>query len=150
MKLTKILIIFMFLFTLTGCASKDKITYSDFEKLFNEEYSVMSVTDKVNSEDVISAYVALKNNNEYQIEFYLIENEIDTKVIYESNYNNVIKNKNDNSVIKEKEGYNYIKFTMYDLDNYYVISRVENTLIYVNASAQYKDEIEYLLKKIDY
>ena len=83
------------------------------------------------------------------LELFLLNNGI-KPVFYESNYNNVIKNKNDNSVIKEKEGYNYIKFTMYDLDNYYVISRVENTLIYVNASAQYKDEIESLLKKIDY
>lgn len=43
-----------------------------------------------------------------------------------------------------------IKYTLSSNNKYMVVSRIANTVIFVNVGSQYKDTIQKLLKEFDY
>lgn len=127
--------------------NKEKINSEQFKNLFNDEFTIVDVKDKMETEYILSALIAIKNDNSYQIEFLEFEEEFDAETTYESNYNELLKEDNN---IKEKEEYNYSKFSYMDDEYYYLVSRISNTLIYVKAPVSYNEEINSILENTNY
>ena len=45
---------------------------------------------------------------------------------------------------------NYSKYTLQSDNKYMVVSRIEDTVVYVKVDSKYKDQIKDLLKEIGY
>lgn len=140
------------LFCLTGCSPKVSLTAEDFKTTMEAKgFTVKDVSEQVaENPQITKAYVAISGDEQYQIEFY----ETDTaetaqrlyagnKVIFEESASGASSNSSASAA-----NYNSFKMTA---DGYYkVLSRIDNTLIYVNAPKEYKDEIKTVLDEIGY
>ena len=59
-------------------------------------------------------------------------------------------NKEKTSIETNVELKNYSKYTLLSSGKYMVVSRINNTVIYVNADANYKDNIKNILDELGY
>lgn len=135
----------------SGCFSKNKITAEDFKTTMMEKgYAVAVDTDILNSNEVKNMYIALKNESDYQIEFYEFNSEEYAKEFYTNNKEIFLDSKNGNYSESEDNGRNYKKYTMSDNNHYKVVVYVENTAIYLNVRDTYMDEVKHIIKSLGY
>lgn len=139
----------------TGCGNKKSLTAEEFKnKMEKEKYIITDATNQF--KDIEEAkylkkvYIASDKDYKYQVEFY----EFDTK----SNATNFLEH-NKNLFENEKEGassytevnlFNYNRYTLNTGNKYFVLSRIDNTVVYVNNDSQYKEQINALLKIVNY
>ena len=154
-----IVMIIALFFAIGGCAvysilnrEKDSITSEEFKSIMeNKGYTIVDVTNQYAQYGYIEkGYIAITNDRQYQVEFYtLTDNE---KAVYFYNTNKTIFENSKQGVTSEKsaELKNYCKYTLNNNGKYKVISRIDNTAIYLNVDEQYKDIIKDLLKEIGY
>jgi hypothetical protein len=69
---------------------------------------------------------------------------------FNSNKSDFEQMKNSGSSTGEVNIGNHNYYGLTTDEGYYVVSRVDNTMIYVNSSAEYKDEIKEVLKVLGY
>lgn len=142
--LKRLLVSIIFLFVLTGCEDKKSLDGVEFQQYFEtRDFTVFDVTSKVEAKNVEKGFIAVKNDETYQIEFYILKSLEDAKVNYHLNKQNF----GDNG--KEIDEYNYIKYYVLD-DDYKLVERIDNTILYVNSKKEYKKEIDELIKGFGY
>ena len=128
--------------------AKDKtvLTAEEFKTQMEEKgYIVEDATYQSTSDDHIDQiYEATSQDNGYKIEFYVFENIEYAKMFYDVN-----KDAFEDTI---SSGYlkNYSKYSLSSNNKYKVLSRVENTVIYVNENIAYTDAIKNLLNEIGY
>lgn len=148
------IICFLSMFLSTGCFNKTAVTPEEFKvTLEGEEYIVVKLVndreDEINSYNYIKeAYAAKKSN--YQIEFYEIVDEDYAKAFFDKNKRIFEQSKGISSIEMSNTLTNSEKYSLKTGGRYMVISRIENTVVYVNASDTYKKEIDEALKEINY
>lgn len=139
----------------TGCG-KDKtaISAKEFsEKLEDKDYIIQESTSQYSSnEEIEESYIALSEDYSYQIEFIILESESDASSMYSYNKSRFEAEKEDSNAKAHSEVNlaNYSKYTLIVNGEYKVLSRIENTLIYINADSEYKDEIDEALEDLGY
>lgn len=141
--------------TLFFVLAKDKtpITADDFKTIMEEKgYIITDATYKFASYDeyINQVYIASSDDYSYQIEFYVIQDSEYAEMFYSSNkqvFENSKTSGYSQSSISLK---NYSKYTLSTGEKYKVLSRVENTVIYVNADETYKDTIKAVLNELGY
>jgi len=141
---------FVMLITITGC-SKTALTPEEFKtKMQDKGYIVQDATDQMSQYDYIKqVYIAVSSDYTYQIEFYeTIDNNYASK-FFETNKNN-FENNISSATKTTVNGINNNKFTVSEDESYKVISRVDNTAIYLNISSEYKTEVKDILKYLGY
>ena len=134
--------------------AKDKtvLTAEEFKTQMEEKgYIVEDATYQSTSDDHIDQiYEATSQDNGYKIEFYVFENIEYAKMFYDVNkdaFEDTISSGYLKSSISIK---NYSKYSLSSNNKYKVLSRVENTVIYVNENIAYTDAIKNLLNEIGY
>ena len=139
----------------TGCG-KDKtaISAKEFsEKLEDKDYIIQESTSQYSSnEEIIESYIALSEDYSYQIEFIILDSESDASSMYSYNKSR-FETERENASSKahsEVNLANYSKYTLTVNDKYKVLSRIDNTLIYINADSEYKDKIDSVLEDLGY
>lgn len=143
-------ILVVMIFTLSACVKKE-ISTDKFKDFFEtKEFSVTDVTSKLKDEGIKSSLVAVKNDDAYQIEYFVFKKESDAKINFQMNKNKFIEEKSGSAAIKDIDTRNHQKYAQTSLDIYSVIVRTDNTLIYIKTSADYKIEINELLEEIGY
>lgn len=145
-KIIKLLIILPLLFVLTGCQDKKALNADEITKKMGElGFLVSDGTEMFEDEDIIK--VLSFNNGKYQIEYHEYKTEEKAKESYKGN-----KNYFDLEAKKGKETSkkNYDKYVQSAKEEYHALTRVGNTFLYVSASIEYKDEIEKVLKELNY
>ena len=148
-KLLKSSLIVLCILFLCACDSKEVKLEREFKDFFKDkDYTIVEVDDKIDVKSILNAYAVIKNDGSYQIEYYIFSDERSAEVSYLSNKNNF--NDNFDGKISDYDGSNYSKLTMKTDTNYYIVERVENTLLYMNVENEYKDEVEELLKEMGY
>ena len=148
------IICFLSMILSTGCFNKTAITAQEFKiTLEGKEYTVINLTNEV--EDKIydynyikEAYIAKKDN--YQIEFYEIIDEDYAKAFFDKNKRIFEQTKENSSIEMSNTLTNSEKYSLKTGGKYMVISRIENTVVYVNTFDTYKSEIDGILKEINY
>lgn len=154
----KLLSMFILIITtciLVGCSGKHtKITKDDFSSIAKDSgfETIEDVTDQFEgqSDFVESATIAENVKNNYQIEFYKLKNESNAKSTFEGNKEIFERQK----VSKSKEASvsigNYEKYSLTTSEEFMYVSRIDDTVLYVNAPIEYKDTISECINNLGY
>lgn len=131
---------------------KNSITVEEFKSAMkNKGYIIIDVREQFASYDYIKdAYIAMTDNGEYQIEFYKMSDKENAVMFYEHNKSVFESSKSSSSAQTNNDMKNYSKYTLQSNNKYMVISRIEDTVVYVNVDSKYKDNIKDILKEIGY
>lgn len=99
---------------------------------------------------ITKVYLAINSSSEYQIEFYELSNSDYASSFYNNNKSIFEKSKSSSNVETSISSGNNSKYTLTTNRKYKVVSRIDNTIIYVNADEGFKTEIKDLLKELGY
>ena len=149
----RVFAIFTLLLLLVGCSSKsESIDDEEFKSIMkNEGFEVYDVLNQFEGIDFIEeAYVALNSENKYQIEFYELDDEEDAVLFYNNNKRIFEESKTGKSIVKYVDLINTNKYSLTTDDSYKYISRIDDTVVYLNVSQVYKNEVTNILKKLGY
>jgi len=147
-KSIKVLIAFVLIVLLSGCGAKKGLSKKEINnKLFGLGFDIYDVTDKIEDKSV-KTVLSANYKGKYQIEYYAFDNEDSAEKAFKSNKNELIKSNGDKG--KTKSGSNYDRYIQQLSDKYIVVTRVDNTLVYVFSNIDYKKDIKKVLKKINY
>jgi len=147
-----VMVILCSMLCLAGCKEKVSIDAEDFKTAMEAKgYTIADASEQFAEYDEITkVYVAVSGDGGYQIEFY--ETSIDdaaarlfagNKSIFEQSAGNASANSSVSAA-----NYSNYKLTA---DGYYkVLSRIDNTMIYIDAPVEYKDDIKTVLGEIGY
>lgn len=150
----KILMMFavlsMMILALAGCGKKTAVTPEQFKSSMESRgYQVQDATEQFpEGSGVDKVYIALKDD--YQIEFYQVETAEQAKLAFSQNKADFQALKGSSDLETNVESDQSSKYTLKTNGMYMVISRIDNTFIYVNADGKVKQEIEEVLKELDY
>lgn len=136
----------------TGCTNKVAITSSDFKtKMEKEGYTIQEVTNQFDDYNYVSkAYIALSSDSKYQIEFYKLSDSDNASSFFNNNKATFENSKSSSASETSISGGNYAKYTLTTNGQFKVLSRIDNTVIYLNVPDSYKSTIKEVLKKIGY
>lgn len=150
-KIIMVLALFFAFLTLTACGGNNTaLTATQFkEKMAAKSgFQVVDVTKQYEGQDVKQAYIA--TNGTWQIEFYEQNSEKSAKTSFDINKSNFEKIKNSTAVTTEKIVGNVSRYTQVSSGKFSVISRIDNTFIYLNVDERYKNEAQEILRDLGY
>ena len=147
-----ILAVVLTMFFINLTKEKPSITASDFYSIMREKgYSVKSADSQLSDYDYIKkVYVAVSKDSGYQIEFYEFTDDFYASEFYDNNQYIIESSKGMNSAYTNVELKNYAKYTLLANGKYRVISRINNTAIYLDVNSNYKDIVKDLLDELGY
>lgn len=154
-KLKKVLLV-MLLFVCacvtTGCGNKKAITSDDYKsKMESKGYTVQDATSQFsNYEYVKKATIALEKNGSYQIEFYELSDKDNAVSFFNNNKTNFENSKSSGASETSISMGNYDKYAVSTNGQYKVVSRIDNTVVYLDVSKQYKADVQKVLKDLGY
>ena len=131
---------------------KESITASEFKTIMQEKgYDVSDATSYFSQYDYINqAYIAVSDDYSYKIEFYELSN-VEYAIGFFNNNKSIFEaSKGDFSSETDVNIQNYSKYTLSSHDKYKVISRIDNTVIYLDVDSSNKDTIKDLLDELNY
>lgn len=129
---------------------KNSITTSSFYNNMSQKgYYVEDASYQYADYDYVKQiYVAA--NEDYQIEFYELIDDSYAMRFYNNN-KTIFEESQGNGSAETSVGLkNYSKYTLSSNGRYMVVSRIDNTVIYVDADDQYRDDIKNVLKELGY
>lgn len=147
-----IVAIFFTVVSLSRDKEKSSINPVEFKQILEtKSYTITDVKNQFSNYDFITdAYLASTSDYSYQIEYYQFTDNKNAINFYNTNksafyemYKNIVFEK-----FEEKDSYS--KCILKTNDYYLVISRIANTLIYIDVPIEYLDDIDSLLKEIGY
>lgn len=140
------------LLCLTGCSRKTALTVDAFYNLMEENgYEAAYITDQYTEYDQLTGVcVAMQIYGEYQIEFYETDTDDTAKNLYANNQRILEDNTSIAYSRTVVNGVNSNAFKMTSNGQYYVLSRIDNTMIYIEAPEECKGEINGVLKTLGY
>ena len=149
----KIFVIVFVLFIsviLTGCSNKKSITSSEFYDIMSGEgFNLTDATEQFGENNSLNkVYVAQDKNYEYQVEFYEFKTDSDAISSYNINKDEFENSKTGNSSQSEIGVKNYNKYTLKSGGTYKLVSRIDNTMIYVDVEENNEKNIKDILKKL--
>lgn len=139
------------LFLLTGCGTKKSIDVEQFTKIAKDKgYEVVDVTEQYASFGYIKSGTVATDNYNWQVEFYILEDEVGAKNMFESNKTKFKKEKGNSNTYSEVNLKNYSTYTLKTNNKYKYLSRVDSTLIYCDVDAKYEKEAKAFIKELGY
>lgn len=133
----------------TGCGFYNLLEANEFKDQFGAlGYTVSNSEEAAYKTDTY--LVATKEDVPYKIEYYEFKEELEAKKVYEKYKDNIVDYITSNSQNKETTGAVFAKTIAVSDNEYIVISRVKNTLIFIAGTKDYANEIDKLLEDIDY
>lgn len=158
MKKLKVLLVgvlcVIFALGLSGCGKKkNPISVDEFKSTMNSKnFSVVSSKSSYSQyKEIKESYIAMSPDYTYQIEFIVLDSDSSASSMYNTNKNKFEQNKSSSKNLNTSiELANYSKYTLLSDAKYKVVSRIDNTLIYLDVDAEYKDNIDSILNEIGY
>lgn len=138
------------IFFITGCINKKSISSNEFKNIMKEKgYSIYDATSQFSDYDyVLKAYLALKSD--HQIEFYELSDNDNAKSFYKRNKSIFEDSKEDIYSQYNSSIGNHSKYTLKTGGKYKVVSRIDNTVIYLNVDEKHKDSVKDILEYLGY
>jgi len=131
---------------------KTSITASSFYTNMSQKgYSVQDASSQFADYNYIKqAYIAASNDYSYQIEFYELLDDSYATSFYNNN-KSIFESSKGNASAETSVGLkNYSKYTLSSNGKYMVVSRIDNTVVYVNVDDNYKDTVKAILDELGY
>ncbi len=131
--------------------TKTSITVSEFKEFMESKgYMIKDSTEKsVDNENLSQLCVAYDENN-YQIEFYVFENEQSALNFFTNNKSNF---EVQSGLVSSSYATNINNYNIYAITTngtYRYLARVDNTVIYVDEDVKYKDNIKGIVDELGY
>ena len=152
-KIFLILLLIPCVFMLSGCLKQKSITADQFKNIMAKNgYEVVESTDQYKDiMKVKKSYIALYKDRKFQfelIEFDTIEEAIR---IYDINKQK-FEDKKTTTAYKyvNIDGKNYSKYRCISGGKYMALTRINNTLMYVDINQEYEKEVNNAIKKFGY
>lgn len=135
-----------------GCAKKEPVTSQVFgDAMTQNGYTVKDIREQYSDAEFITeAYLAVDKTQSYQIEFYVVSDSDRAAKMFEGNKLDYEQNKGSAYVGNSYDVGNHSKYTLTADGMYVLISRIENTLIFVKTSADYKDSVNEDVEALGY
>lgn len=134
---------------LTACSNRTPVSVDDFDATMEEKgFEIVDATGQI-APDSITA-ISLAMNDNYQIEFYEMVDDATATAIYAENKAIFESYAVGSSATLSKNIMNYAYYSVTNSGTYYALAKIENTMIYVVADVEYKDEISEILKELGY
>ena len=137
--------------TLTGC-KKTALSPDDFKKkMESKEFEVIDTMDQMPEESIVTqSYLALAPKSVYKIEYYKFSSEENAKNFYSTNKKIFEASAGSVSGEAEVNLKNHSKYSLTSNKRFMVVSRIDDTAVYIDADKEYKDTIKKILKDIGY
>lgn len=138
-----------FVLLLCGCGSKKAITTRDFKNITEQSgFSTMDVKDQFDSNVIVEGTLAY--TDDYKLEFYVLDSSDSAKSMFEHNKSIFEGKKSGISSYVSTDLANYNTYMLQSGGYYMYLSRIDNTLLYVNVLDSYKDIIKEVVKDLGY
>ena len=144
-----ILIIILVCIITVGCGFYNLLKPKDFKEHFGALGYTISDTETPKYE-TDTYLVASKDDVPFKIEYYEFKDDNEAKKIYNEYYDHIADYLTSDSNNKETTGAVLSKTVAVSDNEYIIISRVKNTIIFIAGTKDYKDEIDNLLEDIKY
>lgn len=138
------------IFSLTK--EKTSITASDFYSTMQQKgYVVQDAKSQFADYDYVKqVYIATNSDYTYKLEFYELE-DVSYAISFYKNNKSIFENSKGNvSAQNSVEGKNHAKYTLSSNGQYMVVSRINNTVIFVRVEDTYRDTIKSILEELGY
>lgn len=149
-KLSLIAVLVLFALTLTGCLSKAVKTSDDFIELAEERD--MKVTNAIDQFSYLGyieeATIALSDG--WQVEFYVLSDEANAENMFDTNVAKFESRKTGSSSSISTDMLNNESFGLTTGGAYMYVSRVENTLVYLDVEEEYKEAAVEFIDALGY
>ncbi|MBQ7030940.1 MAG: hypothetical protein IJN13_01025 [Bacilli bacterium] len=133
----------------TGCGFYNLLESSEFKDHFGALGYTVSESEEGKYE-ALKYLVASKDDVPFKIEYYEFDEEIEAKKVYTKYYDSISEYITSDSQNKTTTGAVFAKTVAVSENEYIVISRVKNTLIFISGTNDYAKEIDKLLEDIEY
>lgn len=158
MKINKklcVAVVLVCMMVFAGCGKpKEKISVDAFVSHMEQAgLTMMEQSDDIADDSgIIEVQVALAEDNLYQVEFYQLDGVENAHYFYNAAKDGIEESYGEaNGNVKTNvSASNYDKYTMSIEGRYYIVSRIDDTLVYVIASGDSKDIVKALVEEIGY
>lgn len=132
--------------------SKKALTIEKFEEIANKKgYKIAEVQNQLtSSEDVISAKAAIKEDDSYLINFYVLKDNDVAKNFYNGEKEKYSANKKEGDNESQASKDNYENYTLKTDKVYSYIARVSNTVIRLKVDEAKEQEVRDFIKELGY
>jgi len=135
---------------LAGCGQKTALSAEDYVSIMEVNgYEVQDATAQYEGM-VESCHIAIKGDFEYQIEFYVVASESQASDAYSQNKDTFESEAIGVSSTFTSEAAHHEKYTQVNNGKYNVVSRIDNTFLFVDTTDEYRDQIEGILDTLGY
>lgn len=155
--ITIVIIIWIIVALLVGVValsskSKPSISATEFAtKMKQNGYAITNASEQFAQYDYVkNVYIAGNENISYQIEFYELSNDTFAESFFEKNKAIFQSQKESASAETNLNGKNYSKYTLSTGNKYRAISRIDNTVVYLEVDSSYKNEVQNILNELGY
>lgn len=125
------------------------LTNKEFIRQMEEnDFQIYDAYAQFDNAMIKDASVAFKSN--YQIEFLVIDNIDNARNVFLINKEKFLENKKENNEEISESNDTYSLYTLTTEDRYMYIKRVDNNLLYFNIDGSYKNEVEKIIKKLNF
>ena len=130
---------------------KEYMSASEFyDEMEDEGFVMVDVTSQYEAYGIDEAYLAVKPNQDYQIEFYELGSLGKAENMFETNKEN-FEDRAGSTRSKTSYGIgNYDVYSLTSNGDFMYLCRVDNTLLYVDVDDRYKDEVREIIDELDY
>ena len=130
---------------------KESMTANEFcDELEDEGYVMVDVTSQYASYGIEEAYLAVKPNQEYQIEFYELSSVSKAENMFETN-KEYFEDRAGSKRVTSSFGFgNYDTYSLTSNGDFMYLCRIDNTLLYIDVEDIYKDEVKEIIDELDY
>ena len=149
-KFILIIISVLCIFCLTGCGKK-KVSVEEFLSVTGKYgYIPSDVTSEAQKSNPKIVQSISLNNNTIEIEFHVLEDMNSALNKYTIIQRNVESYRMEGYLFSTDATTNYESYALNTKDNYYYVSRVDETLLYIKGDYKDKDEIVNFVEEIGY
>ena len=151
MKKIKILVLIILMVLISACSlTKEAIDEDDFNRIMiSEGFKVTNVINEyVEAPYFEEAFIAEKDG--YEIQFYELEDDSFAKKIYNANKQQMESAKIGTYMESNVDLINNNKYSVDTQGTYTVVSRIDDTIVYLSVNSKFKEEVNSILKKLGY
>lgn len=146
-----LIILFLLIIIFISFLFKRKGTTDSFISICNDyEYNSLDVTKQFDNSSHVKKASICESDNYWQIEFYVFGTTNDSKTMYDKHFDNNKNFKNNSVLFNKKNIFNFSYYSIETNSQFYYSSRIGNTLLYVHAPREYKDEVIKYIHKFGY
>ncbi len=130
---------------------KEVLTAQEFyNEMDDEGYEMVDVTAQYAIHGIDKAYLAVEEDNAYQIEFYELSSVSKAESMFESN-KDYFKDRAGSKRVTSSYGFgNYDIYSLTSNGDFMYLCRIDNTLLYIDVEDIYKDEVKEIIDELDY